>query len=34
MCIKELYNIKNNKKNPEGEGRYFYPKHSQGILKR
>ena len=30
MCIKVLYNIKNNENNP-GEGRYLNPKHSQGI---
>ena len=30
MCIKVLYNIKNNEKNL-GEGRYLNPKHSQGI---
>ena len=34
MCIKVMYNIKNNEKNPmgRGEGRYLNPKHSQGIL--
>ena len=35
MCIKVLYNIKNNENNPGGgggvEGRCLNPKHSQGI---
>ena len=35
MCIKVLYNIQNYEKIlGGGEGRYFNPKHSQGILRK